>query len=215
MFLASCSFEESKKYKNKLVLVEENVKKPKEVFLNIVTDNPDEVLEEGIGRARCVTSTVRPSFCPDEYWGKVFHEVPLEEFEGVDEEEGVICLVRLPEGFCDMRKAYELCSENDEYDDVSAKVRVIGGNLLGIPGVSIGRFDDGKEKMSSVYNGVYDFFTEVRLGDIKVSEVMSKVRSVKQPKSSKPKSTAPKKPNPKAKKKETLSKFFGDCEGGF
>lgn len=223
MYLASCSYEDAKKYTNRLVLASEETKgkrdkKPTEVYLNIVTDDPDTVLEGGLGIARCLTTSVRPSICPDELWGHVFHEIPLEEFNGVDEEEGVVCLVRLPEGFSDMRKVYDLCKDNDEYDDVEAKVRVIGGNLLEIPGINIGRYDSGKEKMSAVFNGVYDFFTEVALEDIEVSEVMSKVRSTKKKSSSgsngKAKTTV-KKPNAKSKKKEAFSRFFSESGSGF
>lgn len=212
MILASCSCEESKKYKNKLVVVSEDNKKPEEVILNIVTDTPDEVLFKGIGKAKCVTTRVRPSICPKELWGNVFHEVPLSEFNGIDEVDGVICLVRLPDGFSDMREAYNLCLSNGDYEDVTSKVRLIGGNLLEIPGVSIGRYDDGKEKMASVFNGVYDFFTEAQLSDIDVREVMSKVRSVGNKSSEK---STIKKPSVKSKKKETFAKFFGDCNGGF
>lgn len=212
MLLASCSYEKAKSFRNKLVLVtDKDVKKPEEVQLNIITDTPDEVLKNGLGVAKCLTSSVNPSFCPDNLKGNVFHEVLYEDYNGVTEVNGVVCLVRLPEGFCDMRKLCEMSSVNEQYDDVEHKVRFIGGNLLEIPGVGIGRYNKGKEKMSSVFNGVYDFFKEVSLDEIKVQEVMSKVRSVNKV-GSKPKSVAS---NSKTKKKETFAKFFGGTEGGF
>ena len=47
MLLASCSYEDSRKYNSKIVLVsdEKSKKKPEEVFLNIVTDDLEEVFE--------------------------------------------------------------------------------------------------------------------------------------------------------------------------
>lgn len=205
MLLASCDIEDAKKYRNKLVLIsEKETKKPEEVWLNILTDEPDDVLKQGIGSAKCVTSSTKPTSCPKDLWGNVFHEVKYEDYKGVDEVDGVVCLVRLPEGFCDMRKAEELCKVNKDYTDVEAKVRLIGGNLLEIPSVAIGRYNKGKEKMSAVFNGVYDIFKELHLEDIEVKEVMSKVRSSSSGKSS------PKASKSKLKKAESLSKFFGD-----
>lgn len=214
MILASCSYEDSKKYHNKLVLVtEKESKKPEEVHLNIVTDDPDMVLKSGVGTAKCVTSKVRPTVCPDNMKGNVFHEIPYEEFTGVSEVDGVVCLVRFPEGFCDMRKVEEICQQGQDYDDVEAKVRVTGGNFLEISGVSIGRYNKGKEKMSAVFNGIYDMFAELPLDSIEVKEVMSKVRSVSS--SSKSKKSSSGSSNSKAKKAETFAKFFGDSDGGF
>lgn len=222
MLLASCSYEESKKYRNKLVLVSDDVdtgkgkkKKAEEVLLNIVTDTPDEILKSGIGSAKCVTTRVKPTICPENLKGNVFYEVDYDRFTGVDcDVEGVVTLVRLPDGFCDMRKAEELMLGNEAYDDVEAKVRVIGGNLLEIPGVHIGRYDKGKEKMSSVFNGIYDIFKEVTLSDIKVQEVMPKFRS-KSSNGSRPKASGVKKPNSRSRKSESFAKFFGDTESEF
>lgn len=215
MLLASCSYDEAKKYRNKLVLVpedEKSKKKAEEVVLNIVTDNPDEVIRGGIGSyIRCITSRNMPNSCPKELWGNVFHEVQLEEFTGVSEPDGVVCLIRLPDGFDDMRKVDEISAINKNYDDVEAKVRFIGGNLLEIPGVHIGRYDKGKEKMPAVYNGIYDIFREVDLRDIKVQEVMSKVRKGGKPSSS----SSNKVSQSKAKKAEAFARFFGGSGSGF
>lgn len=209
MLLASCSLEDAKKYRNKLVVASDDSKKPIEVILNVVTDTPDDALKEGIGSAKYLTSTVRPTICPESMKGRVFHEIPLEDFTGVDEVDGVVCLVRLPVGFCDMRRVYDVCSTGDEYTDVEAKVRVIGGNLLEIPGVHIGRSDKGKEKMSAVFNGTYDMFDEVSLDDISVKEVLSKIRT------GSTKKQGGGTPNAKAKKVETFTKFFGSIDNGF
>lgn len=216
MLLASCSYEDAKKYRNKLVLVgSEETKKAEEVLLNIVTDNPDEVLEKGLGGAKCLTSSVNPKSCPKNLWGNVFHLVPYEEFDGVSEVEGVVCLVELPEGFCDMQKIVDISLCNEGYSDVEHKVRFIGGNLLEIPGVGIGRYDKGKEKMSAVFNGIYDIFREVKLEDIEVREIMSKVRAVTKKSTNSGSKTKSVVSNSKSKKKDSFAKLFGGSNGGF
>ena len=103
----------------------------------------------------------------------------------------------LPEGYCDMREVYNLSIKYP-------RLRFTGGNLLEIPGIKIGRYDKGKEKMSAVFNGVYDMFTEVELADIEVQRVLSKAKSRSSSSGSSKKSVAT-----KSKKTETFSKFFG------
>lgn len=209
MVLASCSFEDSKKYRNKLV-IDDGSKKQEEVLLNIVTDDPDSVLKEGLGSAKCLTTSVRPNYCPKDAFGNVFHEIPLDEFKGVYEEDGVVCLVRLPDGFSDMRKAEEICMNSEGFEDVEHKVRVIGGNLLEIPGIFIGRYDTGKEKMSAVFNGVYDIFREVDLCELSVKEVFGKLHG--KSRSSQGKS---KKLTPRVKVRASLESLFGTEEDDF
>jgi len=209
MLLASCSYEESKKYNSKIVLVsdEESSKKPIEVLLNIVTSEPDEVLKAGIGVAKCITTDVSPKSCPSSFSENVFRIYNYgDDLSNTENEvEGVVPLLVLPDGFSNMR---EVDSIMKEYP----RVRITGGNLLEIPGFRIGRYDKGKEKMSSVFNGVYDIFKEVDLSEIKVQRVMSKVRS-KSP--SKGGSSAPKKSASKSKKAETFAKFFGGGNNAF
>lgn len=200
MLLASCSYEESKKYNSKIVLVseEENNKKPEEVVLNIVTDNPNEVFVGGKGVAKCITTNVSPNFCPTDLQGDIFRLYNFgEDLSTVEEEvEGVVPMLVLPEGYSDMREVYNLAIKYP-------RLRFTGGNLLEIPGIKIGRYDKGKEKMSAVFDGVYDMFTEVSLSDIKVQRVLSKARSKSSSGSSKKSSST------KSKKTETFSKFFG------
>lgn len=195
MLLASCSYEESKKYNSKLVLDDEDTsdtkKKREEVLLNIVTDNPDEVLSNSLGVVKCITSNVSPTFCPSSLKGNVFRLYNYgDDLSFVDKEvDGVIPILILPKGFSDMRKIYNISIKYPS-------IRFMGGNLLGIPGIKIGRYDEGKDKMSASFNGVYDIFKEVLLKDIKVQRVVSKGKSS----SSVSKSTS--------KKLETFSKFF-------
>ena len=209
MILASCSFEESRKYHNKLVLLtDSDSKKPEEVMLNIVTDEPDLVLSRGLGVAKCVTTSVSPTSCPEGLKGNVFRVYNYGEIDGIGEEvDGVVPLIRLDDDFSNMRELYNLSLEYPN-------VRFIGGNLLGIPGLKIGRYDKGKEKISAHFHGIYDIFREVELADISVQEVMSKIRS-KQSVGTRVKKTATKKPNAKSKKVETFAKFFGDCGSEF
>lgn len=211
MLLASCSYEESKKYNSKIVLSseDENSKKAEEVLLNIVTDNPNEIIVGGIGVAKCVTTRVSPTFCPVELHGNVFRLYELgEDLDGVLEEvEGVVPMLVLPEGYSDMRELYSI---SIKYPNL----RVTGGNLLEIPGLKIGRYDKGKEKMSSVFNGVYDIFQEVKLEDIEVQKVMSKVRS-KSPKAKSSGGSKTKKVSSKDRQAETFLKFFGTADNPF
>lgn len=208
MLLASCSYEESRKFNSKIVLVseEESNKKPEEVILNIESDELEEVFKGGLGVAKCVTTSVSPSRCPSDFKGNVFRLYNYgDDLSGTsDEVEGVVPLLVLPRGFCNMREVVELM---EKYPTL----RVTGGNLLEIPGVRIGRYDSGKEKMSSVFNGVYDIFKEVKLEDITVQRVMSKVRS----KSSSKSFSSSNKSGSKSKKSETLAKFFGDSSDEF
>lgn len=208
MLLASCSYLESKNYKGKLVLVnndDESSKKSEEVLLNIVTDTPNEVIIGGLGIAKCVTTRVSPTYCPDEMKGDIFRLYNLgEDLSGVmNEVDGVVPLLVLPDGYNDMREIWNLAEKHP-------KLRFIGGNLLGIPGLKIGRYDKGKEKMSSVFNKIYDIFTEVRLEDIEVKSVLSKAKA----RSSSSKSSS-KKSVPKNRKTETFSKLFGGEEAEF
>lgn len=202
MYLAECSYEDAIKYRGRLVTVpNEEGEKPINVLLNIVTDNPDEVLSNGVGIAKCVTTKVKPTVCPEKMKGNVFYEVAYEDFNGVDElPDGVVVLVRLPEDFCDMRKAEEICLGNEAYDDVDAKVRLVGGNLLEISTVAIGRYNEGKEKMSAVFNGVYDIFKEVKLSDLEVKQISAKKSGNG--------NSSPKKPSNSSKKAKVLGKIF-------
>ena len=55
--------------------------------------------------------------------------------------------------------------------------RLIGGNLLAVEGVRIGRFEDEKKKLYPVYNGIYDNFIESNLSDIgNLTEVVKKAK---------------------------------------
>lgn len=211
MLLASCSYEEAKKYNNKLVVVsEEETKKPEKVSLNVITSSPEEAFTLGKDLVKCITTDRNPKFCPSDWAGSIFYECTLNSMDDLntlkipETKEGIVPLLRLPEGNLNLKQLYNFCQRNP-------KVRVIGSNLLEIPGIKIGRFDEGKDKMSSVFNGVYDAFTEVALSSIKVKEIMGKVRAKST--SSGPKKVrvaGSKKAPSKPKKVVSFEKLFGE-----
>lgn len=225
MLLAKCKdISKIVGYKGKLVLDDEDGGKSEEVLLNIVLDEEntsggiEEALKDisikGIKNVMCYTITKGVGSIPESLHGMVFRLHKYNnyfDYSILDENPmGVIPLVELPSGFCDMRIVYDIAMKYPN-------VRFIGGNLLEIPNINIGRFDKGKEKMSAVFNGVYDYFTEVDFDNIKVKEVMSKLKTKsgttikKSSKSSAPKVS---KPSVKDRKSESFSRLFGGsgCE---
>lgn len=176
-FLASCSLEESQQYTGKLVIPAEDGGKPGKVMLNIVAPNGGRDLLKALGgNVKCITYTGEMVGFDEESFEDVpqgvFHEVSLEEYEGgyAPQYTGVTTLIRLPDGYCDIRNLYNICTERKD-------VRVIGGNLLGVEGLRIGRFDGGKEKLAPVFSGVYDSFIEVCLDELgDVTELVRKAK---------------------------------------
>lgn len=206
MLLASCSYLESRKYNCKLVLDIEGStsKKQEEVLLNIETDDVEEIYLGGMGVAKCITTTNSPSRCPIDFHGNVFRLYNYgDDLQGIENEvQGVVPLVVFPDGFSDMRTVMSIV---EKYPNA----RVTGGNLLEIPGIRIGRYDEGKEKMPAVFNGVYDAFKEVELADISIRRIVSKAKSTSSSRRSSSSGSDKKKVTAKSKKSKTFSKFFG------
>lgn len=195
--LASCTLDESTKFEGKLLLEGEEGSKPDKVFLNVVVEDGNlGILNSLNSNIKCVTYKGEVDFSgikvPE---NKIFMEVsyPVDEVPNV---EGVTTLVRFPDGFSDMRAVYNLCSKHPN-------IRVIGGNLLNIDGVRIGRYGAGKDKGSVVFNGVYDQFLEVPLSELgNLKDVVKKARkklessdSEKRTKTPKEKKATPKRNN--------------------
>ena len=179
VLLASCGYEKSKEIKGKLVMPSEveGSKSSDKVLLNVVVNGTrcSEVFSGLNGNVQCVTfvGAEKATYCPEELKGNVFNEYSIEDIESgnISPIMGVVDLIRLPKGYCDMRSIKGWC---EKYPSV----RVIGGDLLGIEGVRIGRYDKGKENMSPVFNDVQDYFVEVDLGNLEgVSEVIKASRS--------------------------------------
>lgn len=201
-FLASCSVEESQKFSGKLVVPAEDEGKPGKVMLNIVCRTGDKSLIKHIGgNVKSVTYIGdMMDFDGDQFESMpdgVFHEVCLSEYEehGAVQYAGVTTLIRVPDGYCNMRHLYDICNERSD-------VRIIGGNLLGIDGVRIGRFQSGKDKIAPVFNGVYDSFLEVDLSELNdLTELVKKAK-----KKMKTSSDGESKKKKKGKSKESNSK---------
>lgn len=173
-FLASANIEEANSFSGKLQIPNEEGKKPHQVLLNVVVTDDPSWQGKVTGKEKCVTLKSPmpvPVSIPDTMKGKVFYETSMEELGTVMSEtipEGLVVLARLSDDFSNMRKVWD-CSR--KYSDV----RFIGGNLLAIPGIKIGRFDS-KHK-SIVCNGVYDDFIEVNLSELdNIQEVVKKVK---------------------------------------
>lgn len=211
--LASCSLEKSKEFTGNLVLPNEDKKNPDKVMLNIVVKdgNGKDVFKHLSGNEKCVTFVGEPTlFCPTEWAGRVFNEVNLQELvdrEGIypTEVKGVVTLVRVPEDYHDMRFLKQVC---DKY----STVRIIGGNLLGVEGVRIGRYESNKKAIPVVYKGIYDDFVEVDLEDLDgLQEIVKKTRkraeSIKSYEKKSKKSGTPK-PKKVPKRVEAFSKLF-------
>ena len=167
--LASCSYEESLKFDGKLQIPSEGVSRPDRVNLNVVVENGDtSILTKLPVNVKCVTykGSVDLSDIEDK---RVFREIGIDD--DIPLEGNSPILVRVDDDFSDMRKALEICQKDE-------RVRIIGGNLLQIEGVRIGRYDTGKDKGSIVYKGIYDQFLEVPLAEIgNLQEVVRKARN--------------------------------------
>lgn len=191
--LASCSLEESEKYVGKLLIDSEDGSKPDKVSLNLVIeDGNTSILSNLNPNVKCITYKGDVDLSSIEIpKGRVFREFSLDE--EIIEQEGVTPLVRVPDGYSDMRTLLNICT-------LHPSVRIIGGNLLNIDGVRIGRYSIGKDKGSPVYCGLYDQFLEVPLSDLgNIQEVVKKARkklnnsNSDSSKTSKPKKTTVKK----------------------
>jgi len=221
--LASCNLEECKGFNGKLVLPNEDNSKPDKVFLNVVRTKEDgsnlEFFAELPDSVKCVTFLKPVSKIPDKWKGNVFNELTLEEAKSSElpNIEGITNLVKLPKDFSDMREVKELSEK--------LNVRFIGGNLLGIEGIKIGRYDTGKEKMSCVFKDMYDTFVEVDLNNLDgITEIVKKTRKkaeglgkIKEKKAKKTKSGKPKEPRvPKVSKRSVaFNNLFSEAEEEF
>lgn len=187
--LASCSLEEASKFNGKLVLPNEDSKRPDKVFLNIEYSESDGSVADFFARVgilgssfvKCVSfnKDISDEDIPEEFSGKVFlykdknscfnNELPLGR--------KFTYLVKLPGDFPDkdlykfsLRDLVDLCNKYPN-------IRFVGGNLLKIRGLNIGRFPEGRKDSMYIFNDIYDSFVEVNLEDIDgLKEIVKKVR---------------------------------------
>lgn len=199
--LASCSLEESKSFSGKLVLPAEGETYPDKVSLNVEV-TPEDIdsfsFDALSGNVKCVTFiSCSAGEVPEKWKGNVFNQVS--SLDGLSCVDGVVNLVcNSIDGSLDLRQLTEVCKQN-------SNTRVIGGKLLQVEGIKIGRYEKGKEKHSPVYDGMYDTFMEVRLNNLEgIKERISKVKKREESdgEEKKPKSKSGKAKQPKAPKAE-------------
>lgn len=203
--LASCSLERSKSFNGKLSVEGEDGKDIR-VSLNIVVgdESEGEVFKGLTGNEKCITFVdKKATVCPKGFEGKVFNEYSLDTYKGKQDVEGVVNLLRVPDGYCDMYTLKGICDEDPN-------IRIIGGKLLNIDGVRIGRFDSVKPV---VCDGVYDTFIEANIDDL--SDIKEKVKKAKtsEVKEKKPHSAKANKGTTEkktSKKVEAFKNMFGD-----
>lgn len=187
--LASCNLEQARRFNGKLVIPNEDSKRPDKVYLNVEYNKSDgtvgeffeKVSEMDKSLVRCVSFPEESAgvAVPEDWKGRVFIYATLDavvQDASYPKSEGVVSLVRLDGDYPSekykptLRDLVRVCEKH-------ADVRFIGGNLLGVEGLRIGRFDDGKEKMSPVFKDIYDAFVEVRLDDLDgLTEIVKKTR---------------------------------------
>lgn len=161
MILASCSVEEALNYNGKMSVDDEKV------YLNIKVSKDDikkafNVALENRQVKAITVEGVRDNDVkflpevPEKLIGMVFIS---ESIEKVTERYGYEVLIKLENSYCDMLNLYKL-------SEMYPSVHYIGGKLLEIPGIHVGRFDKGKEKLSSYFDGMYDYFVEAELSEL-------------------------------------------------
>lgn len=203
--LANCSLERSKTFNGKLSVEDEDGKDIR-VSLNVVVDkeSEDEIFSGLSGIEKCVTFVGnKATRCPKGLEGKVFNEYSLDTYLDKKDVDGVVNLLRVPNGFCDMKTLKGICVAD-------SSIRVIGGKLLNIEGVRIGRFDSTKPV---VCDGVYDTFIEADIDDLNgIKEKVKKAKSseVKEKKSHSSKSSKGTVEKKTSKKVEAFKNMFGD-----
>lgn len=178
--LARISFEEAKKINGKLVVEPtEEGGKPIPVKLNIACSSAEasEAYKMIGGNVKCITimDSEEPDFGTTENIANVFHFMELTEYNnfGSYEMPGVTTLIHVDREYTDMRYLADLCRERQD-------IRIFGSSkdgcpLMAVEGIRIGRYDDGKDKMSPVFQDVYDRFVEVDYRDLSnITEVVRK-----------------------------------------
>lgn len=196
--LASCNLEESKQYNGKLVIQDED-SKPIKVQLNVVSKekiDPKDLSEN----VKCVTFLGTFPDVEKKNGVSYFSELSLDDVKsGFTEVDGITPLLRVPDNYCQLKELVGYCNQYKS-------LRVVGGNLLAVDGLRIGRFEVDKKKIYPVFNGMYDNFLEMQLSDLgNVTEVVRKAKKKLNPED-KPKKSKSKKDKTSKPKKEKVSK---------
>lgn len=215
LIVASCSLSEAVEVNGKLVTVDEEGNKSDRVLLNVEISESDtdvpEMLKK-IPKGTVKFFTVDSDIVVDTDL-PVFRSYTLEDALENGMKTEYIPLVNVGEDFpnanLNMRTIYELSLSHPG-------VRFIGGRLLALNGISIGRFDEGKSIMSVNYSDVYDNFLEVKLSEIdNLKEIVKKSRKKledAEDKSKKKKVSKEHKPGKASKRVAAFSNLFSDVE---
>lgn len=215
LIVASCSLSEAVEVNGKLVTVDEEGNKSDRVLLNVEISESDtdvpEMLKK-IPKGAVKFFTVDSDITVDTNL-PVFRSYTLEDALENGMKTEYIPLVNVGDDFpnanVNMRTIYELSLSHPG-------VRFIGGRLLALNGISIGRFDEGKSKMSVNYSDVYDNFLEVKLSEIdNLKEIVKKSRKKLENSEDKPKKkkvSKEHKPGKASKRVAAFSNLFSDVE---
>lgn len=215
LIVASCSLSEAVEVTGKLVTVDEEGNKSDMVLLNVEISESDTDVSEMLKRIPKGTVkffTVDSDIAVDTDL-PVFRSYTLKDALENGMKTDYIPLVNVGEDFpnanVNMRTLYELSSSHPG-------VRFIGGRLLALNGINIGRFDEGKSKMSVNYSDVYDNFLEVKLSEIgNLKEIVKKSRKKLEDAEDKPKKkkvSKEHKPGKASKRVTAFSNLFSDVE---
>ncbi len=215
LIVASCSLSEAVEVNDKLVTVDEEGNKSDRVLLNVrISESDTDVPEmlKNISKGTVKFFTVDSDITVDTDL-PVFRSYTLEDALENGMKTKYIPLVNVGDDFpnanVNMRTLYELSLNHPG-------VRFIGGRLLALNGISIGRFDEGKSKMSVNYSDVYDNFLEVKLSEIgNLKEIVKKSRKKLEDAEDKPKkkkASKEHKPGKASKRVAAFSNLFSDVE---
>lgn len=215
LIVASCSLSEAVEVNGRLVTVDEEGNKSDRVLLNVKisesdTDVPEMLKKIPKGTVKFFTVDSDITMNTDL---PVFRSYTLEDALENGMKTEYIPLVNVGDDFpnanVNMRTLYELSLSHPG-------VRFIGGRLLALNGISIGRFDEGKSKMSVNYSDVYDNFLEVKLSEIgNLKEIVKKSRKKLEDAEDKPKkkkASKEHKPGKASKRVAAFSNLFSDVE---
>lgn len=215
LIVASCSLSEAVEANGKLVTVDEEGNKSDRVLLNVEISESDtdvpEMLKK-IPKGTVKFFTVDSDITVDTDL-PVFRSYTLKDVLENGMKTEYIPLVNVGDDFpnanANMRTLYELSLSHPG-------VRFIGGRLLALNGISIGRFDEGKSKMSVNYSDVYDNFLEVKLSEIgNLKKIVKKSRKKLEDAEDKPKkkkASKEHKPGKASKRVAAFSNLFSDVE---
>ena len=215
LIVASCSLSEAVEVNGRLVTVDEEGNKSDRVLLNVEISESDtdvpEMLKK-IPKGTVKFFTVDSDIAVDTDL-PVFRSYTLEDALENGMKTEYIPLVNVGDDFpnanVNMRTLYELSLSHPG-------VRFIGGRLLALNGISVGRFDEGKSKMSVNYSDVYDNFLEVKLSEIdNLKEIVKKSRKKLEDAEDNPKKkkvSKEHKPGKASKRVAAFSNLFSDVE---